>query len=347
MSVVGNRAAWEKVRAWFASSTDGVLIIQGPCGVGKTHNVMQLAEEFDMDVHELHSMERRSSQDFEAAVVESGKSVNKKRRLLFVDDIHLCGEDAIKPLVQRRKEGKPMPRTVITCRDYWDRNIRSLHRIVAPASCITLDGVDPRDMLRAVDRSDKQARAIATEVNGDYRQFLTRLREPASQATDAIHDTRLSSLFDKTAFLMSPCDAVELRTSVYVGEEFMLSKMLFQNYSEVFRKARFEKPLSEYADLFSQADASSRFGRHSDEMATVMSNVFRSEHVEQDDLKFPNSALYSTPIDIRQRFKGIEFEDIHKTSLLDIPNELCPKCHIELQLKKKKRRVDQTGESFF
>ena len=35
------------------------------------------------------------------------------------------------------------------------------------------------------------------------------------------------------------CDAVELRTSVYVGEEFMLSKMLFQNYSEVFPKARF------------------------------------------------------------------------------------------------------------
>ena len=334
--VVGNASYWKQVRQWFAGNwkSKPVLIIEGPCGVGKTYNVLQLADEYDMDVHGMHSMEKRSAAVVQDAVREaSGGSVNGKCKLLFIDDIQLCDKDAVDALVKARtaKTG-PM---VITCQDYWDRTIRSLHGMTDQLR-ITLSGIGEKDMLRSVGRSDERALAIAREVNGDYRQFLIRLEEPESCAMDAVHNTRIKSLFDRTEFLMSRSDDMELRSSVFESDPSILSGMLFHNYLSA--KGLPER-ISDYSDLFSETDMR---GHCTEEMATVLSN---SIHAKEVDVKFVNKGLLERPGNLRKRFKGAEMHDTGTASLLDIPNALEPWFKTKEALGRKRGVVP--GGSFF
>ena len=188
---VGNQGTWDKVRSWFknGSKSNPVLVIEGPVGTGKTHNVLQLIEEFNMDVHEMHSMQVRSAKVIEDGIREGGgKSVNGKDKIVFVDDVQIGDKDtvngAINALVQMVTIGqgdkktvkdaanamgsvaavKRLPPIVITCQNYWDGAIRELHKIVPPRSSqfVSLGPVRASDMLRATGQSNNEfARNIA------------------------------------------------------------------------------------------------------------------------------------------------------------------------------------------
>ena len=342
---VGNHSAWMQVRGWFASNAgpvlNSILIIEGPCGVGKTYNVMGLASEFRLDVHELHCLARRDAAAIRGGICEArGKSIHGNRKLLFIDDIQLCDEGGIDALVKEAmacsKSGRRLPHIVITCRNYWDWSIRGLRRMKsAGVPLITLKGIDPEDMLNANRLVDLRAERIAMEVAGDYRQFLLRLDESASTAVDA----RFKDIFTKTRFLTSTSEDVELRASIFATDPSMLSNMLFENYTFLKFSREREQRASYYADLFSLADISrgqwrpTSIGGFSPEMATVLSN---SIHANPSIPRMADARLrqFKTP-DIRDVFhkapkmgeRYLETDDIqrwHRSTLVDIPNSLCP-----------------------
>lgn len=339
---------------------NSILIIEGPCGVGKSYSVMGLANEFQLDVHELHCQDHRDDMAINVGICEArGKSIHGNRKLLFIDDVQLCDEGAVDALVEEVMKcsgsGRMLPHVVITCQNFWEWSIRGLRKVrSAGATLITLTGIDPEDMLKAVNRlGDRRAESIAVEASGDYRQFLIRLDETASTPVDA----RFKDVFAKTKFLTSSSDDVELRSSTFATDPSMLSNMLFENYAlSKFSRER-DQHISHYADLFSQADSSrgqwrpNSIGGLTSEMATVLSNAI---HTKPFLPRMADAQLrqFKSP-DIRDVFQRaqkkngkrcLETDDIHRWNrfeLVDIPNAL----YTWFETKSMDRTA--SGETFF
>ena len=193
-------------------------------------------------------------------------------------------------------------------------HLRPHFSVRCPVSCDLIDCYELSG--RAGEREHERAKVIAQEVDGDLRQFLIRLNEPVS----AVVDKRFENVFTKTNFLTGTSDEMELRSSVFETDQYMLSRMLFENYPSVELTRKRRRRLSDFSDLFSEADMSNRFGEYSEEMVTVLSNAI---HGEIRSCKFPNPSLMrSKPIDIREKMPTVEVRDSRKSGMIDIPENL-------------------------
>lgn len=274
---IGNESAWAKVQIWFhvainKTPPSAPLVVQGPCGVGKTFTIESLAKMYNMDIHELGTMDRRTPDAMRSGVKECrGKSIHGNRMMLFVDDLELCEEEAIDAFVEavRSTPRGTLPIVVCTCQDYWSMNIRAMHAIV-PATSITLLGpITEKEMMKAagVNMNDATNIRLAGECNGDYRQFLIRLRGDNSRV-----DRRINNMFDKTRALMGSSSNVVARHSLLESDPFILSSMLHENYPEAIGTDN----MHTFIDSLSIADAHSRFSEFDAASSFVLSNSIRT-----------------------------------------------------------------------
>lgn len=189
--VVGNRDKWSQVLAWFRGGwkESPLLVVEGPCGVGKTFNTELLALHTSFEPHCLSATERRTPDVVASAFVETkrGRAIGSGRRIfLFLDDAQLCEDDTIARLA-RLLQSSPRsdtPPILCTCESYWEKSLRPLHAVLPPETTIKMLPVTVSAMLGSLSLGSAWSDAGRQVLPGEFPIAVPSSSAAAAAAVD-------------------------------------------------------------------------------------------------------------------------------------------------------------------
>jgi replication factor C subunit 1 len=216
-----------------------MLIVWGPCGVGKSLAVDLILRINNYDVIDLSTDDERGKEYIKSTikpVIKVLKSVSGKKNVLKVEDID-CSSDYgfISSLLDCAKETR-IP-IICTCNDFYVQSLKPLREL---SNEIKFQKIEANEIvfkyLRNIIKREKNIKisdsTLRSLFNGDLRNTLNNLQALSSSSGSSFKkdDNTSVSLFDLTSIMLSQTSDIERKYNAYWNDTDLLPLMVHENY---------------------------------------------------------------------------------------------------------------------
>jgi replication factor C subunit 1 len=237
--IIGNKINITAIVSWLAnwsSEKKKMLIVWGPCGVGKSLAVDLILRINNYDVIDLNTEDDRGREYMKnniKPVLKVLKSVSGKKNILKVEDID-CSSDYgfISSLLDCTKETR-IP-IICTCNDLYIQSLKPLRELSTEVKFQKIEANEVvfkylRNIIKRENMKISDA-SLRSLFNGDLRNTLNNLQTFTSTSSLKKDDNTCSSLFDLTSNMLSQTNDIERKYNSYWNDTDLLPLMIHENY---------------------------------------------------------------------------------------------------------------------
>jgi DNA polymerase III delta prime subunit len=240
--IIGNKINTNAIVSWISSWTSNnkkkMLIVWGPCGVGKSLAIDLILRLNDYNIVELNTDDERGKDYVKSKIkpiLKIIKSVSNKKNVLVVEDID-CSSDYgfISSLVDCTKETE-IP-IICTCNDLYVQSLKPLRDLSTEIKFQKIEASELvfkylRNIIKRenIKINDSSLRSL---FNGDLRNTLNNLQAFvfSSSSSSWKDDNTSASLFDLTSSMLSQTNDMERKYNSFWSDTDLLPLMVHENY---------------------------------------------------------------------------------------------------------------------